>query len=286
MLITVLVSGNKQVGTDNKVETKEVLSMVFMSKKESERTNRENDLEIVRGFLAGDIEAVKTVEEWILQALWPYQRRLASRWVDVGQDVRLEVTRLLAEGRFSGESRLRTYLWRTVSHTCLEAIREIKQQPDLDDTENPNYIVREYVDQETSEVQGDSRQEGGNFLRAIGNVSQDCRELLRMLLTGMSYSEISAETGIAEGTLRITALRCRERVEMLKRELLALQGEENATKVRAVKTQNGRDVRKKKGLNGESNGRATRCRPGRGAKHFSRALRPVRGTSPQSTRSD
>src|SRR6478672_7164600 len=81
------------------------------------------DQETVARYLKGDSEAVGTVDGWISRAAWPYQRRLADRWDDVLQDVRLEVTRLLGTGKFRGESSLRTYLWRVVSHTCLDQIR-------------------------------------------------------------------------------------------------------------------------------------------------------------------
>ena len=82
-----------------------------------------DDRDMVTRFLRGDSDAVATLDGWISRAAWPYQRRLANRWDDVLQDVRLEVTRLLGEGKFRGESSLRTYLWRVVSHTCLDQIR-------------------------------------------------------------------------------------------------------------------------------------------------------------------
>src|SRR3954468_16761380 len=82
-----------------------------------------NDQEVVSRYLKGDSEAVGTVDGWISRAAWPYQRRLAAPWDDVLQDVRLEVTRLLGTGKFRGESSLRTYLWRVVSHTCPGQLR-------------------------------------------------------------------------------------------------------------------------------------------------------------------
>src|SRR6476469_1162211 len=96
------------------------------------------DQETVNGYLLGESEAVRTVDGWIARAAWPYQRRLADRWDDVLQDVRLEVTRLLGAGKFRGESSLRTYLWRVVSHTCLDQIRTQSKWkwPDLDGLES------------------------------------------------------------------------------------------------------------------------------------------------------
>src|SRR5262245_6367980 len=99
------------------------------------------EAEVVARFLRGDVQAVGTVDGWIARAAYPYQRRLSARWDDVLQDIRMEVTRLLQEGKFRGESSFKTYLWRVVSHTCLDQIRsqervrwtELADDPDADD---------------------------------------------------------------------------------------------------------------------------------------------------------
>ena len=176
------------------------------------------DQEVVARFLRGEADAVGTVDGWIARAAWPYQRRLANRWDDVLQDVRLEVTRLLGDGKFRGESSLRTYLWRVVSHTCLDQIR--------------SQTKWQWADIETLE-QDDGRSAGAPFvpvsdpverdllLRVLDRASQDCRELWRMLLLGLSYREMSQRLQVAEGTLRVRVLRCRERAVALRDELLS-----------------------------------------------------------------
>lgn len=182
-----------------------------------------DDREIAARFLRGDAEAVTTLNGWIERAAWPYQRRLAHRWDDVLQDVRLEITRLLGEGKFRGESSLRTYLWRVVSHTCLDQIRAQSkwQWTDL-----------ETLEQDDGRAAGPSRPatlavsamsdpvENDLLLRVLDRSSQDCRELWRMLLLGHSYREMSQRLGVAEGTLRVRVLRCRERAVTLRDELL------------------------------------------------------------------
>src|SRR4029077_20395971 len=65
-----------------------------------------DDREMVVRFLRGETDAVGTVDGWISRAAWPYQRRLADRWDDVLQDVRLEGARLLGTGEFRGEAGL------------------------------------------------------------------------------------------------------------------------------------------------------------------------------------
>lgn len=177
-----------------------------------------DDRELAARYLRGDREAVATLDGWIARAAWPYQRRLANRWDDVLQDIRLEVTRLLGEGKFRGESSLRTYLWRVVSHTCLDQIRSQGkwQLAELDT-----------LDQEDGRAAGvpraavEDHAERDLLLRVLDRSSQDCRELWKMVVLGFSYKEMSRRLGVAEGTLRVRVLRCRERAIASRSELMA-----------------------------------------------------------------
>ena len=177
-----------------------------------------DDRDMVTRFLRGDSDAVATLDGWISRAAWPYQRRLAHRWEDVLQDVRLEVTRLLGEGKFRGESSLRTYLWRVVSHTCLDQIRSQGKW---------QFTDLETVDQEDGRAAGplrvavDDPAERDLLMRVLDRASADCRDLWKMLLLGLSYKEMSQRLDVAEGTLRVRVLRCRERAIALRSELMA-----------------------------------------------------------------
>ena len=175
------------------------------------------DQETVDGYLKGESGAVGTVDGWIARAAWPYQRRLADRWDDVLQDVHLEVTRLLGTGKFRGESSLRTYLWRVVSHTCLDQIRAQSKWKwtDLDGLET--------ADEPAATVPAISgRQEDKDLLlRVLDRVPPDCRELWRMIVAGLSYKEMSLRMSVAEGTLRVRVLRCREKAVAARQELFA-----------------------------------------------------------------
>lgn len=177
-----------------------------------------DDRELVARFLRGDADAVSTVDGWISRAAWPYQRRLASRWDDLLQDVRLEVTRLLGEGKFRGESSLRTYLWRVVSHTCLDQIRSQGKW---------QFTDLETADQEDGRTAGPLRMavedpaERDLLMRVLDRASPDCRNLWKMILVGLTYKEMSLRLQVAEGTLRVRVLRCRERAIALRSELMA-----------------------------------------------------------------
>lgn len=175
-----------------------------------------DDRDIVARYLQGETEAVGTLDGWISRAAWPYQRRLADRWDDVLQDVRLEVVRLLGEGKFRGESSLRTYLWRVVSHTCLDQLRAQSKWKwtELDSLE------REETPMWSLQVEPKNREDWDLLLRVLAQVPQDCREMWRMIAAGLSYKEMSVRLKVAEGTLRVRVLRCREKATVARGELL------------------------------------------------------------------
>jgi len=173
-----------------------------------------SDQEVVSRYLQGDADAVGMVDSWISRAAWPYQRRLSSRWEDVLQDVRLEVTRLLGQGKFRGESSLRTYLWQVVSHTCLDQLRAQGrwQWAGLE-------VLDDAVSAPATTVTG-GHEDRDLVQRVLQRVSGECRELWRLIVLGHSYHEMSQRLGVAEGTLRVRVLRCRERAVALRGELL------------------------------------------------------------------
>jgi len=181
------------------------------------------DAEVVTHFLQGEPRAVGAVDAWISRAAYPYQRRLASRWDDVLQEIRLEVTRLLQQGKFRGESSFKTYLWRVVSHTCLDQIRAESRvqwtdlheegQAGAEEGAGPPWALAGPGLAARSEVKD-------LLLRVLDRVPQDCRELWRMIHAGLSYREMSERLGVAEGTLRVRVLRCREKAVAARTELL------------------------------------------------------------------
>ncbi len=175
-----------------------------------------DDREMVALFLRGEAEAVRTMDGWISRAAWPYQRRLADRWDDVLQDVRLEVTRLLTEGKFRGESSLRTYLWRVVSHTCLDQLRALSkwkwtELDALEQGEGPAGVVQ---------APAYSGEERDLLFRVLERVPQECRRMWQMIVAGLSYKEMSLRLKVAEGTLRVRVLRCREKATAMRQEIL------------------------------------------------------------------
>jgi RNA polymerase sigma-70 factor, ECF subfamily len=178
------------------------------------------DAEVVERYLRGEAQAVGTVDGWIARAAYPYQRRLGSRWDDVLQDIHLEITRLLQQGKFRGESSFKTYLWRVVSHTCLDQIRAdgrvkwTELEPDTE-SEDPAFPVAG-----AGSGQAARSEVKDLLLRVLQRVPVECRELWRMIHAGLSYREMSARMEVAEGALRVRVLRCREKAVAVRAELL------------------------------------------------------------------
>jgi RNA polymerase sigma factor (sigma-70 family) len=177
------------------------------------------DGEVIRGFLTGQPAAVEQVDGWLERAASSYRRRLRDQWEDVLQDVRLEVTRLLRDGKFRGESSLKTYLWRVTSHTCLDRLRAGKRWNWVElDPATVNGEIAAAFERPPEKVWSAERD---LLLRVLAEMGEECRRLWRMLVDGFSYREMSDETGASEGALRVRVLRCRRKALEVRERLLA-----------------------------------------------------------------
>ena len=174
-----------------------------------DRTNATaEDAETLAGFLRGDAAAVRVVDTWVLCAAAPFRRRLFAEWLDLLQDVRIELLGLLRAGRWRGEARLKTYIWRVTAHTCIDATRRQRRRPVHEPVE-PETPVASTDPSPYDRMVEESRQR--LLLEALDAVPPDCRDLWRRILNGLSYLEISRDTGVAEGALRVRAHRCRKK---------------------------------------------------------------------------
>jgi DNA-directed RNA polymerase specialized sigma24 family protein len=107
-----------------------------------------------------------------------------------------------------------------VSHTCLDQLRSLGrwQWADLEELETGRAAAvvapRMAADQEDRDL----------VQRVLRQVSADCREMWSLIAMGHSYREMSERLGVAEGTLRVRVLRCREKATALRRGLLGASG--------------------------------------------------------------
>ncbi len=174
-----------------------------------------NDSDLIQRFLEGDEETIRTVDSWISQAAWCYRQRLSQDWDDLFQEIRLELTRLLSQQKFRGDSSLKTYLWRVVNHTCIDRVRALSRWrwEALDDLDHRGVLVQRAQ-------QGERKEFRDLMLRVVAEGSEDCRKLWRLVLQGYSYREMSQSLGIAEATLRVRVLRCRKKAVETRDQLL------------------------------------------------------------------
>jgi RNA polymerase sigma factor (sigma-70 family) len=193
----------------------------------------EREADLVDAYLHDETSAVEIIDGWIHRAASAYRRRLSHQWDDLIQDLRVEVLRLLRAGSFRGQSRLRTYLWRVVSHSCLDRIRHLQrwQWAELEEAEGGATAAG------NAATPGGAAANGGRLpawsssrdllLRVLHQMPKDCRRLWNMLVAGSSYREMSRAVGVAEGTLRVRVLRCRQKACKVRRELSGDGGEES-----------------------------------------------------------
>ena len=168
----------------------------------------QEDARTVAGFLAGDAEALRRVDGWIAAAASPFRRRLGAEWPDLLQDARIELLGLLRRSSWRGEARLRTYVWRVVGHTCLDALRRLQRRPALEPADADAPIPSRDPSPLDRVLDLDAAR---RLLAALEAVPGDCRELWGAILRGLSYGEISGRMGVSEGALRVRAHRCRKR---------------------------------------------------------------------------
>jgi RNA polymerase sigma-70 factor (ECF subfamily) len=162
------------------------------------------DDERIRALLAGETSSFAEVRRWVRAAASGY--RDVAETEDLEQDTLAALVVALREGRFRGEASLQTYVRRQVHYTCIDRLRAAKARPTLPieglelPSPEPSSLGR-LVDEERV----------ATALRVLGQLPADCLDLWRGILAGKSYTVLSQERGVSEGTLRVRALRCRRR---------------------------------------------------------------------------
>ena len=166
------------------------------------------DADLVAEFLDGETAAVETIVLWVRQAGGRYRNRLRAEWDDLLQDLLLRVTTVLQEGAFRGECQLRTFVWRIVHNRCLNRLRDLARRPEAELGEEALRLPDPARPVLALLVERESEDRLRRFLEAS---PADCRRLWGLILAGRSYREISRETGVSEGALRVRVMRCRQR---------------------------------------------------------------------------
>jgi len=161
-----------------------------------------------RGYLAGETAAFAEVDRWVRSDLRRSYPRLGGELDDLCQTVHEKLLRELREGRFRGDSTLRTYVARITHYTAIDRLRELYRERALvtefgaeqaEATENP-YEGLEEPD------------EGRMLHRVLLALPAGCRELWRLVLVEkLSYAEIGQRLAIPPGTVKSRMWHCRRK---------------------------------------------------------------------------
>lgn len=174
------------------------------------------DEPLIDSLLAGDPDVVELVRSWIRAAFGPYRARLGADLEDLEQEILIDLSAALREGRFRHQSSLRTYVRTYVHHKCIDRLRSESRRQWLDidglelTSQSPSPLD-ELASTEATEV----------ALRIAEEMPATCRQLWQMLMDGLSYRQMSQRLEISEGALRVRMLRCRKDAQKLRRKIFS-----------------------------------------------------------------
>jgi len=175
---------------------------------------------VIDRFLAGDPEAIHTVDRWIDAVLREDFQSLRQEWEDLKQEIRSRVVRNFGRGAFNGHSTLRTYVHRIARNAAIDFSRLAYRRHEVG------------VDLPEPKLTGTALQAARLGIlpnkelleRILGELSEGERVLLRLVFElHYSYQEVARELGIPEGTVKSRMSRCKDRVLRLREELEAMK---------------------------------------------------------------
>jgi RNA polymerase sigma-70 factor (ECF subfamily) len=176
------------------------------------------DSEIASGYVAGHAEAIRIVDRWIQAVVRSRHWGLATEREDILQDTRRRVFESLLQSRFRGDSALKTYVIQIAKHVCIEFLRKSirLRADDIDALEVED-------DGPSPEVQLEAREREELARKALAQMPAACRELFEMVFSErLPYDEIARRLGVAPGTVKSRASRCRALLsKRMKQNLLA-----------------------------------------------------------------
>ena len=158
-------------------------------------------------FLRGAQNAPLTVDCWIESALRDGFQSLREDWDDLKQEVRLRVVGNLRNGRFSGDSSLRTYVHRIARNAAIDLTR------------------RAYRKRERGHLEADGPCAARPGVEPAGTINRDLLSKLLLVLPErdrllidlvfaqhLSYAEVAKHLGVKEGTVKALVFRARTRL--------------------------------------------------------------------------
>lgn len=177
------------------------------------------DESLIKEYIEGSPKAHALVNRWIRGVVDNRHWGLSHLRDDIIQEVHRRLFENLAGGLFGARSSVKTYAIQIAKYTCIEFLRQKVRARliDLDSVElyDPSpgperrLAASEWTDQAAA---------------VVAVLPPGCRQLFDMIFEeNLPYQEIAKRLGIAEGTVKSRAWRCRENLlKMLKTKGLSL----------------------------------------------------------------
>lgn len=170
-----------------------------------------SDALLIRTYLEGEADAHRQVDRWIRMVVASRHWGLESERDDLAQEVRKRLFVNLSQERFQGNASLKTYVAQIAKYTCIESLRKkIRQRTvDIDFVE-----VRD--DGPNPEARFSASQKSERVAEAMSKLPEGCRVLFGMIFDEqLPYDIIGEKLGVAEGTVKSRASRCRQQLVRL-----------------------------------------------------------------------
>lgn len=167
------------------------------------------DQELIRGYLEGRATAHRTIDRWIRPLVGSRHWGLADDRDDILQEVRRRLYENLLYEKFAGGSSLRTYVSQIAKYVCIEFLRKRKrhQAADVDEL-----ALADPSPDPESELSGVERTRLAR--QALASLPEGCRELFDLIFVEeLPYEHIAERLGVAPGTVKSRAFRCRESLQ-------------------------------------------------------------------------
>jgi RNA polymerase sigma-70 factor (ECF subfamily) len=180
----------------------------------------DKDARLVEGFLLGDADTLRTLDEWILPVIRHRTWGLREQEEDLHQEIRLRLLKLFEAKAFRGDSALKTYVQSTAKYTCLDAVRRARVRGVQEPLEEQIPASRDHPDEDL-EHWDDAR-----LCRLVlQGLPPVCRALFQMILEReLSYDQCARELEISLGTVKSRLARCRDKAVVLRQQHLAPRG--------------------------------------------------------------
>ncbi|ANM31764.1 hypothetical protein ABI59_22680 [Acidobacteria bacterium Mor1] len=180
----------------------------------------------IDAYLRGDADVFLEVDLWIRTQLRAQYPALLDEEEDLCQMVHQKLLVNLREGRFRGQSNLRSYVGGITNYSSIDRLR-VRYR----DREFQEEAEAELPQQATDNPYRDAEQKDEAKLlhRLVMAMPAACRELWRLVFVEkLSYVQVGEELTIPPGTVKSRMWHCRRKAtEILRRLRVGLTGEED-----------------------------------------------------------